>query len=282
MPRSFILLLLVLSFCSCKQNSGNDSEVSFGDNMKNGRYFDVRGFKMYVETYGDGQPLVLIHGNGGSMKQFKNQIPFFAKKYKVIAADSRAQGKSQDNGDSLSYEMMADDYAALLDAMKIDSAFVTGWSDGGINSLLLASRHPRKVKKLVVASANLWSDSTAMQDIFFELTKPAYTDLKIKQVRTDAEKKEWKLTRMMVEEPHIPLSDINKIRCPALVIAGDHDLVKEEHTMLIYKNIPKAYLWILPNSGHRTLMSYKEDFNKTVDIFFSKPYRKISGIERLH
>jgi pimeloyl-ACP methyl ester carboxylesterase len=282
MLRPFILLLLVLSFCSCKQNSGNDSKVSYGDNVENGKYFDIRGFKMYVETYGNGQPLLLIHGNGGSLKQFANQIPFFAKKFKVIAADSRAQGKSQDNGDSLSYDMMADDYAALLDAMKIDSAFVAGWSDGGNNGLLLANRHPAKVKKLVVASANLWPDSTAMQDVFFELIQPAYTELKNKQARTDAEKKEWKLTRMMAEEPHIALSDLNKIRCPVLVIAGDHDLIKEEHTMLIYKNIPKAYLWILPNSGHSTLVSYKDDFNKTVDDFFSKPYREISGNERLH
>ena len=282
MPTLSILLLLLLTFCSCKENSPNDSRVSYGDNIKSGKYFNIRGFEMYVETYGDGQPLLLIHGNGGSMKQFASQIPFFEKKYKVIVADSRAQGKSQDNGDSLSYEMMADDYAALLDAMNIDSAFVTGWSDGGINGLLLASRHPQKVKKLVAASANLWPDSTAMQNVFFELTWPAYTDLKRKEVRTDAEKREWKLTRMMVEEPHIALSDINKIMCPSLIIAGDHDVIKEEHTILIYKNIPKAYLWILPNSGHSTLVAYKDDFNKTVDNFLSKPYREIIGNERLH
>ena len=63
----------------------------------------------------------------------------------MIIADSRAQGKSKDNGDSLTYEMMADDYAALLTTLKIDSADVIGWSDGGINGLLLAIRHPEKV-----------------------------------------------------------------------------------------------------------------------------------------
>jgi pimeloyl-ACP methyl ester carboxylesterase len=237
---------------------------------------------MYIETYGEGQPLLLIHGNGGSIKHFINQIPFFAKKYRVIAADSRAQGKSQDNGDSLNYEMMADDYAALLDAMRIDSAFVIGWSDGGINGLLLASRHPEKVKKLAVASANLWPDSTAMQKEFLDLIQPVYNDLKNKTNRTATENNDLKLARMMVEEPQISLSEINKIKCPALVIGGDHDVIKEEHTMLIFKNIPKAYLWILPNSGHKTLVSYKDEFNKTVDDFFSKPYREISGNERLH
>jgi pimeloyl-ACP methyl ester carboxylesterase len=67
-----------------------------------------------------------IHGNGGSIRDFIYQIPYFEKKYKVIVADSRAQGNSADSGDSLTYEMMADDYAALLDAMKIDSAYVIG------------------------------------------------------------------------------------------------------------------------------------------------------------
>src|SRR5215204_5867290 len=273
MQRSLILLLIILGFSSCKHYSDNDSKVVYGDNAAKGKYLEIRGFKMYIETYGEGQPLLLIHGNGGSMKHFVNQIPFFAKKYKVIAADSRAQGKSQDNGDSLNYEMMADDYAALLDAMKIDSAFVIGWSDGGINGLLLASRHPEKVKKLAVASANLWPDSTAMQKEFLDLIRPMYSDLKNKSNRTAAEKKDLKLTRMMVEEPQISLSEINKIKCPALVIGGDHDVIKEEHTMLIYKNIPKAYLWILPNSGHRIMMSYRDNFNKTVDDFFSTPYR---------
>ena len=282
MQRSLILLLIILGFYSCKHYSDNDSRVSYGNNPATGKYFEIRGFKMYIETYGEGQPLLLIHGNGGSIKHFINQIPFFAKKYRVIAADSRAQGKSQDNGDSLNYEMMADDYAALLDAMRIDSAFVIGWSDGGINGLLLASRHPEKVKKLVVASANLWPDTTAMQKEFLDLIQPVYNDLKNKTNRTAAENNDLKLTRMMVEEPQISLSEINKIKCPALVIGGDHDVIKEEHTMLIFKNIPKAYLWILPNSGHKTLVSYKDEFNKTVDDFFSKPYREISGNGRLH
>ena len=69
---------------------------------------------------------------------------------------------------------------------------------------------------------------------------------------------------------------MQKINCPSLIIGGDHDVIKEEHTMLIYKNIPKAYLWILPGSGHSTPVVYKDDFNKVVDRFFSTPYRIIS------
>jgi pimeloyl-ACP methyl ester carboxylesterase len=119
----------------------------FGKNEQAGKYFDSRRFKMYYETYGSGEPLLIIHGNGGSIKDFTNQVPFFAKNYKVILADSRAQGRSIDNGDSLSYEMMTDDLNALLDHLHLDSCYVIGWSDGGIHGLLLAIRNPDKVKK---------------------------------------------------------------------------------------------------------------------------------------
>ena len=144
------------------QNMMNDPKNIYGKNKAVGKYYDIRGFKMYVEVYGQGKPLLFIHGNGGSINNFTKQIPYFAQSYKVIIADSRAQGKSVDLTDSISYEMMADDYAALLDAMKIDSAYIVGWSDGGINGLLMAIRHPEKVKKLAVTGANLRPDTTAV------------------------------------------------------------------------------------------------------------------------
>jgi pimeloyl-ACP methyl ester carboxylesterase len=107
----------------------------------------IRGIKMYYEVYGKGEPLLIIHGNGGSIKNFVYQIPYFAKNYQVILADSRAQGKtSRRYADSLSYEMISDDLNALLDHLKIKNANVIGWSDGGIEGLLLAMNHPDKVK----------------------------------------------------------------------------------------------------------------------------------------
>jgi pimeloyl-ACP methyl ester carboxylesterase len=254
-----------------------DSTVPYGHNKSVGKYYNLRGFKMYCEVYGQGQPLLIIHGNGGSINNFIYQIPYFSKKYKVIIADSRAQGNSTDTGDSLSYEMMADDYAALLDAMKIDSADVIGWSDGGINALLLAIRHPGKVKKLASTGANLVPDTTAVPKQIWDMVMPLYETMKTKINKTTEEKNEYKLLRLLVEQPHIPLTDLQKISCPSLIIGGDHDVIKPEHTMLIYENIPKAYLWILPSSGHSTPIVYKDDFNNAVDRFFSTPYRTITG-----
>lgn len=252
-----------------------NGKVPYGNNPAAGKFYDIRGFKMYCETYGEGQPLLIIHGNGGSINNFIYQIPYFSKKYKVIIADSRAQGKSKDDGDSLSYEMMADDYAALLSFLKIDSANVIGWSDGGIEGLLLAIRHPEKVKKLAVTGANLVPDTTAVPQEIWDVVMPSYTALKNKAVKTPQEKNEWKLLQLLADQPHIPTSDLNKIKNPTLVIGGDHDVIKPSHTLLIFQNIPNADLWILPNSGHSTPVVYKDDFNKTVDNFFSLPYRII-------
>lgn len=290
MKKVFALCLLVTGFsfsAFCQedlrkiaddfQKQMKNPAVLYGRNKAVGKYYDIRGFKMYAEVYGTGKPLLIIHGNGGSINNFVYQIPYFSKKYKVIVADSRAQGRSADKGDSLTYEMMADDYAALLDAMKIDSAYVIGWSDGGINALLLAIRHPEKVKKLASTGANLVPDTTAVPQQIWDMVMPALTELRNKPGKSDEEKNQLKLFNLLAEQPHIPLSDLQKIACPSLIIGGDHDVIKEEHSMLIYKNIPKAYLWILPGSGHSTPVVYKDEFNKVVDRFFSTPYRIFDG-----
>jgi len=259
----------------------NDPKSIYGKNKAVGKYYDIRDIKMYTEVYGQGQPLLFIHGNSGSGGNFFKQVPHFSKKYKVIIADSRAQGKSADKGDSLSYEMMADDYAALLDAMKIDSAYVVGWSDGGINGLLMAIRHPQKVKKLAITGANLRPDNTAIPQELLDILMPVYDGLKNKADRNEVENGGYKLVRLMIEQPHISLKDLQKISCPTLVIGGDHDVIKEEHTMEIYKNIPKAYLWILPNSGHSTPIKYADEFNRKIGEFFNRPYRQFETGDKL-
>src|SRR5215470_14754132 len=217
--RKFLLPILICVFLNEKSTAQDIDEIGkdfqnemkstrYGNNDSAGKYYDIRGFKMYCEVYGQGHPLLIIHGNSGSINNFIYQIPYFSKKYLVIIADSRAQGKSTDDGDSLSYEMMADDYASLLDAMKIDSAYVIGWSDGGINALLLAIRHPEKVKKLASTGANLVPDTTAVPQEIWNFVLPEYNALKAKTVKTDQEKAGFKLLRLLCDQPHIPLSDL--------------------------------------------------------------------------
>jgi pimeloyl-ACP methyl ester carboxylesterase len=111
---------------------------------------------------------------------------------------------------------------------------------------------------------------------------PVYQSLAANANKNEKEKNNFKLMRLLVEQPHITLPVLHSIQCPVLVIGGDHDVIREEHTLQIYKNIPKAYLWILPASGHSTPVVYKEDFNTVVGRFFKTPYRVIEGEDRFH
>ncbi|MEO8108415.1 MAG: alpha/beta hydrolase [Ginsengibacter sp.] len=258
---SFIVACFFAQSCKSKK-------ISYGQNTKAGKYYNIRGVKMYCEIYGEGAPLLMIHGNGGSIKSFSGNIPYFSSKYKVIVADSRSQGKTKDDKDSLSFEMMADDEAALLDELHIDSAYVLGWSDGGIDALLLAIRHPDKVIKLASTGANIFPDSTAFSPAAWADSKAQYDSLKDKHFTTPKEKNDWKLFLLDWQQPHITLQQLQSIQCPALIMAGDHDVISETHTRLIAQNIPKSLLWIVPNSGHGTLVEHKDEFNKKVDSFF--------------
>jgi pimeloyl-ACP methyl ester carboxylesterase len=234
---------------------------------------------MYYETYGTGEPLLIIHGNGGSINNFLYQIPYFSKHYKVILADSRSQGRSIDDSDSLSYEMMADDFNALLNNLRVDSCLVIGWSDGGINGLLLAMRHPEKVKKLAVTGANLWPDTTAVDPSVYKFVLNHIDSLK-KSPTTLENIHSLKMLQILNKEPHIRPEQLHKIKCPTLVIGGDHDVILTKHTLIIAESIPKSYLWILPNSGHSTPLIYKDQFNQVIYNFFKSPYRRITGIQR--
>lgn len=261
------------------------SAQNFGNNPAAGKYASIRGFKMYYETYGSGKPLLLVHGNGGSISNFENQIAYFAKNYKVIAVDSRAQGKSTDLSDSLSYEIMADDLNALLDTLQIKNCYVIGWSDGGINGLLLAMRHPDKVGKLAITGANLKPDTTTLDPfVYNEIAKTdkKYRDSLKRSGSAPLLKNAWKVNHMMLVEPKNILTDLHRVKCPVLVIGGDHDAIPTRHTIEIAASIPKSYLWILPKSGHSTLVNYKDQVNTTVNNFFKQPYREISGNDRFN
>lgn len=247
--------------------------VPYGNNKAAGKYYNIRGFKMYCEIYGSGKPLLIIHGNGGSISDFDSTIPYFSKRYRVIIADSRSQGKSVDNQDSLSFRMMADDYNALLDTLKIDSADVLGWSDGGINALLLAMRHPDKVSKLAATGANLWVDSTAFAPGTWQSWKIQYDSSYGKVWKTQAERNAWKMFLLDWYHPNITLDALHReVKCPSLIICGDHDIISISHTVTIFQNIRRAYLWVVPDSGHATLQEHKDAFNKMVDHFFRTPF----------
>jgi pimeloyl-ACP methyl ester carboxylesterase len=261
-----LLLFSTAAFCQEK--------INYGHNDAAGKFYDVRGIKMYTEVYGEGKPLLLLHGNGGSMSSFGRTIPVFAKKYKVIAVDSRAHGRTIDTRDSLSFEMMADDFDALLTAMHIDSAYVLGWSDGGIDAIVLAMRHPDKVIKLASTGANLVPDSTGLVSSYWKYEEKKVAEYQKKMPTTPKDKNTYKVFMLDWQQPNIPFSALKAVTCPSLIIGGDRDLIPVQHTVAIAQAIPKSYLWIVPNSGHPTLLEHFDEFNVVVDSFFEKPFKK--------
>jgi pimeloyl-ACP methyl ester carboxylesterase len=245
-------------------------KIPYGKNEAVGKYYDVNGIKLYVEEYGSGEPLLMIHGNGGDMSAFSENVPYFSKKYRVILVDSRSQGRSVDANPNITFEQMADDFATLLNVMHIPKAYVLGWSDGGINAILMAIRHPGKVIKFASTGANITPDASSFADKNgWTASKKYYEQNKDRKWRTPAEKNAWKMFMLDWEQPNIKLSELHKIKCPAYIIAGDHDVIADKHTRLIQANIPGSKLWIVKNSGHGTLIEHAAEFNKRVDTFFA-------------
>jgi pimeloyl-ACP methyl ester carboxylesterase len=253
--------------------------VRYGSNPTAGRTFTHDSIKLYYETYGKGEPLLLIHGNGGSIANFVAQIDYFRKRYQVIAMDSRDQGKSGDSPDRITYEKMTDDLAALLDHLRSPPAYVLGWSDGGIEALLLGIRHPEKVKKIAAMAANLnpegaYPEATAMAKSMLDAIPASVRE-------TPQGKRELKVTQMLLDEPHIDPATLEAIAAPTLVLASDHDVIRDEHTLEIYHHLPNAELCIFPNATHMIPYDDPVLFNATVERFFRTPYVKKDRIKDL-
>lgn len=227
----------------------------FGDDKSKGNYFSTNGVKLYYETYGIGEPILLLHGNGQSIKAFEKQIPFFEKKYQLIIPDCRGRGKSTDSDEELTYDIQASDMNNLLNHLKLDSVNVIGWSDGGIIGLILAMDYPKKVKKLIASGANVLQDTSAYFGKDLENFKKWQTDTNYKPIYR-------KLFKLLVKYPNIHFESLSKIKCPTLIIAGDKDEIKIGHTIKIFESIPNAQLFIVPKTSHYVLNENSKVFNE--------------------
>ena len=248
------------------------SAPRYGANKAVGRTFTNDGVRLYYEVYGAGEPLLVVHGNGGNIADLSAQIAHFRRRYKVIAMDSRDHGRSGDSPDALTYEKMTDDLAALLDHLKVPPVNVLGWSDGGIEALLLGVRHPAKVKKLVAMAANL--QPNGLHPDFLGVISSMTAAVPPADRDTPQGRRELKVTGMMLEEPKIQLTALEAITAPTLVLAADHDAILDEHTVAIYQHIPNSQLAIFPNATHMIPYDDPALFNATVERFLRTTFVK--------
>jgi pimeloyl-ACP methyl ester carboxylesterase len=252
------------------------SEVPYGNNPDARNYVVLNGVNIYYEVYGSGEPLLLVHGNGGNIEGMKYQIEYFARQYKVIAMDCRGRGKSELGNEPLSYIRMAGDAAALLDHLRCVPAYFIGRSDGGIIGLILGYRFPGTLKKLAVFGANLWPGKTALYP--GEVESCIKTRKQAEEMIAKGDKsKNWNLIyqrfKLMETQPDISADELRRIDTPVLVMSCDRDIIIEEHTLFIYRNIPNANLSIFPGETHWVTNDNPELFNSTVSRFFSEPFK---------
>jgi pimeloyl-ACP methyl ester carboxylesterase len=280
-----ILGLLILAAGTLLGATVTEGQVQYGANAAVGKYANVNGIKLYYEIYGEAEALLLLHGNGSSIAAFSSQIPELSKHFKVIAVDSRAQGKSTDSDAEITYALMASDMSALIDQLHLGSVNVVGWSDGGNIGLELALAHPEQVKKLVTFGANYTHvdyeaphDDVVMQpdDPRLLNTKKAIAVARKSRPELSAAVQK-KLGDLIEKYPNITLAQLAQIKTPALVVAGDHDVIKLEQTISLYRNLPHAQLWIVPGATHFVAMEQPEWVNREVIAFLSTPYRDISA-----
>lgn len=241
-------------------------KVVYGYNREAGNYIHTHGARIYYEVYGAGPPLLLLHGNGGSINNFAPVIPELAKHYKVIAVDTRAQGNSTDDGRQVfTYELFANDIKILLDSLNITNATLVGWSDGGIIGLLLASKYPEYINTLVTMGANLNPDETSVRPSMLQQIRKDIA--KIEKRNDPKEQVNLKLMQLMLTEPHIDPASLRSIKAKTLIMAGEKDIITEAHTRQIAAAIPGAELRMLKGQSHWVVTEQPTIFTREVLSF---------------
>lgn len=197
-------------------------------------YIEVNGTKLFYRVTGKGEPLLLIHGNGENQKIFYKAAMVLKEHFTCYLVDSRGHGKSAP-ADALDYATMAEDLRQMLEKLDLHDVNYYGFSDGGIIGLILA-QHTDRLKRLIVSGAN--TDPHGVKDWLYN------TFAVVNKIHPDAK------VAMMLEQPHISNEELQRISVPTFVLAGEKDLIKEEHTRNIAANIPNAELKIIPKEGH--------------------------------
>ncbi len=217
--------------------------------------------KHYYIEKGEGEPIILLHGNGGDSEYFHFQIDEFSKHYKVFAIDTRGHGKTPRGASPFNMRQFAKDLLFFMDEKKIEKANLLGFSDGGNIALLFSMSYPDRVLKLIVDGANL--DPSGIDNEINLSIKEAYEEAKKYSEYDEKENLRAEMMLLMIDDPNISPSDLLRIKAKTLVLAGTEDLIKKEHTKLIAESIPNSTLKFI-NGGHLVAVENPKEFNVCV------------------
>lgn len=269
----FILCFLI--FQSSINNAQEKITTPYGNNKEAGKYARVNGTKLYYEEYGTGEPLLIIHSCGTDIKAMEYQIDFFRNNYRVIAVDSRGQGKSKLKTNDLTYDLMAKDLEALVKHLKLNTVNILGWSDGGIIALKMGINNNINIKKIISMGANLRPDTTAINTWAYKQVREMHAE-NLKKANSGDKSKDWKkelqLDNLLLNQPNISHKDLAKIKAPVLVMVGDNDIIKNEHAVEIFNHIPKSQLCIMPGRNHGAPRNDSKIFNEIANHFLGNTF----------
>ena len=223
--------------------------------------------KLNFIEQGQGQSLILLHGNGEDTTYFEHQIPYFSKNYHVIAIDTRGHGQSPRGEKPFTIKQFAEDLHDFMDEKGIKKAVILGFSDGGNIALTFALKYPERVDKMIVDGANLFP--SGVKPLYQWPIEIGYRIAKLFSRKSEQAKRNTEMLGLMVNEPHIDPAELAHLTMPVLVVAGTKDMIKDSHTRLIYKSLPNAQMNII-EGDHFVANKNAEAFNKVVDIFLRK------------
>jgi pimeloyl-ACP methyl ester carboxylesterase len=243
-----------------------------------GRYATLRGFRMYYEIHGQGPPLFLLHGGAGNGMQFEKQLPDFSRHYACIVPDMCEQGRSTGRPGPLTYHEMAEDVVALADFLHLKRFDLMGWSDGGDTGLDIAIHHPDRLVHLVTFGANFRPDGLNAPDVAWNDTATVSAfgdDMRIGYQKLSPQPERYadamtKIISMWRTLPAFTDGELGGIRAHTMICAGDHDLIRRDHTETLAAAIPGATLWIVPNASHGAMIERPDLVNPRVLDFLAK------------
>lgn len=258
---NFLFILAVFSLSACRENTTKNEEnmeIKTSPQPVKSGYSEVNGLQMYYEIYGEGQPLVLVHGGGSTIaSNFGKIIPLLSENRQVIAMELQAHGRTKDRNIPSSFEQDADDVATLLQNLRILRADFLGFSNGGTTVMQIAIRHPGMVRRMILGSAlckrngvpePFWEfmQNGTLADMPRQLKE---SFLKVNPDTTALQAMFERDSKRMMIFQDIPDDKIRSIQAPTLIIIGDKDIITPQHALEMRQWITASELAIIPG-GH--------------------------------